>query len=271
MTVSTIASVAAGLSRTLGNQSNKASSVFDSLLSTTPKKAGADVTANLSAAIELQNQVAQFRVAAKNVAEASTLLAAAGDGASTIAKNLTKMKDLAVRASDETLSADARGKLNSEFQALRAANERIATSTTFNNESLLDGTSPQLKLAAENSGTEDLSVGSLTDAALFKSSNLDLLSANNARTAEKLVAQAQDYVSTQLENIDALLVGLSYAGATLESAIQNQDASRSTLSESDVVSALLGGGSSPIEANSQASLLAQTNRLPDNILQLIAE
>ena len=80
MTVSTIATIAAGLSRALANPTNKTSEVLRSLTLTSDQTKRSDV-ADLSAAITLQNQVAQFRVASKDVAQAGSLLSAAETGA----------------------------------------------------------------------------------------------------------------------------------------------------------------------------------------------
>lgn len=270
MTVSTIATIASGLTRTLGNQNTKPTAVLNSLVSTAPQSTASDTT-NLSAAMTLQNQIAQFRVAAQNIAQGSSLLATADAGASAISRELGKLKDLATKAANVPLSETERMQIDAEFQAIRSRIDSIANSARFGDENLLDGTSAQLKVANENADTKNRSVSSLTDSALFKGANPSISTPANAKQAEAAVIEAQKYTNEQIENIKALQDGLDYASATLESAIQNQDAARSSVDDSDIAE-LLGNGSTPTKAvDFTQSLFAQTNQLPNNILQLISE
>lgn len=266
MTVSTIATIASGLSRNFATQSTKPSSVLDSLFVAVPKSDTSDVT-NLSATLTLQNQVAQFRIVSQNVAHASSLLATAGNGANEVSRSLNRMKELADKASSTTLSAGERELLNSEFQSIRQKIDTIARNTRFGNESLLDGTSSQLHVAAE---TKDMSVGSLTDAALFKGVSVDLLSVDHAKAAQTAVDAASTYTAAQVANIASLESGLDYALAAVQSAIQNHDASRAGSDEINMISQLLDGKSA-LQSNDHNSLFAQTNRMPNNLLGLLGE
>lgn len=268
MTVSTIATIAAGLSRTLSNQNaNRGSAVLGGLLQAAGKPS-ADV-AQLSTAANLQNQIAQFRVASQNIAQASGLLAAADSGIAEIAREMGRLRDIAARASGTDLSANERAELNTEFQTIRQKIDRIARGTRFNNESLLDGSSPQLKVQVEGKTQQNLSVGSLTEATLFKGTSPDVSTVSGAKVAEATVKAAQDYVTAQATIVAALQDGVEIAAAAVQTAIQNQDAARSTLDESDLLGQLLGVTSE--QTNSIASLAAQTNKLPGGILQLLSE
>ena len=269
MTVSTIASVAAGLARAQSANVSKPNAVLSSLFAPSDSTTGQDI-ADLSSAASLQNKVAQFRIAAQNVAQAGSLLSAAQAGIGTISDTLTRMKTLASQAASATTRDDTRQALDSEFQALRSKIDTIARSTRFNNERLLDGSSAQLKLAQDTTATKDLSIGSLTDEALFGSSAPSLLSATSASNALSALDTASSYVATQQAHATSLEDGLGYAASTLESAIQNHEASRSNLSGTDLIQILLGGTSNT-STTDPSSLAAQVNRLPSNILQLLAE
>ncbi|MES2985437.1 MAG: hypothetical protein V4735_09650 [Pseudomonadota bacterium] len=269
MTVSTIASIAAGITRATSNATNnKASSMLDSLVSGSSRSSAAD-SANLTTAIKLQNEVAQFRVASQNVAQASSVLTVAAAGAADITKALAKMKDLAARASATDLPEAERVSLNGEFQVARSEIDRIGQSTRFNGEPLLTGTSEQLKLSGDTTGQKSLSVGSFIGDVLFPSSGpdpLDLTTSANAKEAFPAVFAALAYVAQENGKISTLQDGLDYASSTIESAIQNQDATRATLDDADF--AVASADAAPDAIN---SLIAQTSRLPSNILQLLSE
>lgn len=264
MTVTTIASIAAGITRTIGNQNTKANAVLNSLFAAT--SAAAKDSTNISAAINLQNQVAQFRVASQNVAQASTVLASAEGGASEVSRQLVRLRELATRAASSELSAEDRIQLSNEFYAVRAKISNIVASTKFNQEPLLDGNSAQLKV----SGDKEASVGSLTDAALFKSAKLDLSTPEGAKAALAAIKDAETYAAAQVKKIVELQEGLELASASIQTAIQNQDAANSSLDETDLTTQLLAARNG-FTSDDISSLFAQTNKLPNNILQLLSE
>lgn len=271
MTVSTIANIAAGLSRLTENAQSKPAAVIRSLVGANPDPVSttSDVT-DLVTAVTLQNQIAQFRIATQNVAQAATALAAADVGAADISLDLSKLKALASRAATVPLSAAERDAINAEFQAIRARISGVASSTRFNNESLLDGASPQLAVGGQ--GSKELAIGPMTDEVLFKGANPNLLTAESSKAADALVKDAQAYVEKQRATIKALQDGLDYAANTLEGAIQNRDASNSTLNDADIIDLLLNGGANKnLVTDFPSSLFAQTNKLPANIIQLLGE
>lgn len=269
MTVTTIASIAATIARTPANQTTKAASLLGSLLSTSKTdNTLAQDGANFSAAITLQNQTAQLRVASQNISQSSALLATAQQGATSIVNDLGRLKELATRAADSTISDDERASINVDFTTIRARIDRTAKSATFNNEALLTGASPQLKIAKESTIAKDLSVGSLTDDALFQGAALNIGTPAGAKAAEEIIKQAQTYANQQLDNVKALQAGLEQASSSLETAIQNQEASRSTLSADDFTSQLLQA-TTITQKDDFTPLNAQVKRLPPSLLQLL--
>lgn len=263
MTVSTIASIAAGLSRTTdSNPTARASELFKSLIDAGSAKV-ADQASPLTTALTLQNQVAQLRLASQNLAQATTLLSTADAGVADIEKDLGQLETLAKKVL-ATADDGERAALKSQFDSvLRRIDER-ANSTKFNNESLLNGSSSQLKLASANASIKDLAIGSVTTQALFSGGLPQIMTTTSAKVALDQIKDAKAYASKQRDSIRALEKGLDIASSSLQTAIQNNEAASSILDEGDLVSLLLGGGSS----NSQ---LAQTGNLPSSVLNLLRE
>lgn len=259
MTVSTIASIAAGITRTSGNPATQAASLFKTLLGGDNAQQPVDST-NFTAAITQQQQVAQLRIASKNLAGASTTLSTADSGIAAIQSDLEQLDGLAKKAATTSDNAE-RAALNTQFKAVAKRIDERANSTKFNNESLLNGSSPQLKLSGDNKNIKDLTIGSLTSNALFKGGLPEIATIANAKTAIDQIKEARAYAAKQRDNIKALEKGLDLASSTLQTAIQNHEAAHSTLGEGDLIATLLGGGSQT----------AQTNNLPGNILGLLKE
>lgn len=268
MTVSTIASVATGaIQRAVGNTNkNDYASSIKSLLATSGAT-GNRTDIALTTAISLQSQVSGLRAASLNLAQNSSLVEVASDGAGQINRVLGRLQGLALRASAGELSASARNGLDIEFQSLKSEINRIANASQFGGKPLLDGSVTGEKLGLE--GTEGLP--NLTSSALFGDGDVSINTSESAQRALETLAEAQRAASEGATDINDIGAALEYGASTLQSALQNQEAARSTLSEADMTQATTQTVQAQVENESSLSLLAQTNRLPSNILQLLAE
>ena len=268
MTVSTIASLAAGIGRTLGNQNAKVATSVQSLVS--GNKSSIDVS-TLNVGNSLQSQISSLRSATQNVAQASAMVRVAESGVSDISRALGRLQDLSARASNSSISDAERRQLDLEFQSLRGTINRIANNSRFGDQKLLDGslTSTALQMTAE--GEDGFAIGSLTDEALFGKGETNLLSASGAQAAAAKVSSAQTYVATQKTTLGELDKGLDFAFASLESAGINQEAARAVLFDADFADITNESQQARVQAQATNALLAQTNKLPSNILGLISE
>lgn len=269
MTVSTISSLATGITRQLNSNRSIADSVR-SLVSGENKTLSTGDMAKLSTAAMLQNQSASIRAASQNLAAASSLLDVADGGAAQVGRALDRMRDLATRARDTGLSSSQRTALDAEFQSLRKEIDRVARSTKFNGQVLFDG---GLKHGAEKVGGTSLNLKAidLTDKALFGDSDPNLLSAQSAGAAAGAVANGQRAVIAQRTDFASLAAGFDYAAATIESALQNIEASRSSMSDIELIAEATGNQSLLTQSQTTTALLAQTNKLPAGILGLLGE
>ncbi len=273
MTVSTIATIAAGLTRALGNQNaNATNNIFTNLLGG-QRSARDSVSTDITAVIGLQNQIAQFRGAARDVAQADALLSTARDGAEQINSRLEQLTAIATRAAQPTTSVEERATLNTQFQTLRGQIDQIARNTRFGNESLLDGSGSTLRGAASATGQANGAIGSLTDATLFRGVNLDISTASGATIALNTLRSANQYVDSQIASISELQRGLDLAAGTLQSAIQNQEAASSTLNDADFTTQLfaLTEGRSTFGFDTQSIQNVQTRRLPPSFVALLSQ
>lgn len=265
MTVSTIASLAAGLNRTLNNQNARVSASLQTLASASRLISASVDVSSLAISNDLQSQLAALRMQAQNIAQARALTDVANGGASKITDGLARLQQLASQAASGTISDSERQALNAEFQSVRETMDGIAKNTRFAEQNLLNGA---LAVAEGNPG---LAIGDFTDQALFKGADVNILTAQNAAAALNAVSVAQKYVASQLSSIGTLGEDLQFAAGSILSAIQNQEAARSTLSDTDLASASTESASARVQAQAAAALLAQTNRLAPSALQLLVE
>jgi flagellin len=82
---------------------------------------------------------------------------------------------------------------------------------------------------------------------------------------------ARNTVTAQRADIGAFQQGLDFAANTVDIAIQNQEAARAELADTDIVTASTEFAQSRVQQQASISLLAQTNRLSGNLLSLLNE
>lgn len=100
-----------------------------------------DDAAMLSIAQELQKQVRGFKTVDSNLEDALSALRISDGGMDQISGLMQRQRELAVQASNGTLNQNNRESLNTEYQALQAEIDRISSSTQYNRQNLLDGSS----------------------------------------------------------------------------------------------------------------------------------
>ncbi|MCE3232272.1 MAG: fliC [Rickettsiaceae bacterium] len=96
--------------------------------------------ADFSVGTLLKSSASTLGIANINAGQGKSLLQTAQGGLDQILELLQEQKDLAVQAQDDSLTDNELAVLNSSFQSLTTEINRIATTTKFNNKTLLDGT-----------------------------------------------------------------------------------------------------------------------------------
>jgi len=100
---------------------------------------GADDAAGLAVSAQFRADIASFQVASRNASEASSLLQVADGALDQIGSILTRLKELATQAASANTSSTNRAKLNSEAQKLILEADRIADSTKYGSDLLING------------------------------------------------------------------------------------------------------------------------------------
>ena len=98
-----------------------------------------DDAAGLAISTRMKAEVSGLEMAAKNANDAISMLEVAEGATLEISNMLIRMRELAVQSASGTYSDNDRGALDLEFGALMSEIERIATNTTWNTMSILNG------------------------------------------------------------------------------------------------------------------------------------
>lgn len=235
--------------------------------------ASTDVAA-MSIATGMQSEISSLRMASQNISEASSLMQVADGGMSQISTMLDRMGAIATQANSGALSDAVRKGLNEEFQSLAKEIDRISENTEFGGMKLLDGSlvgdeAADFQVGSSTEDSVSLAIGDVGTSGLFSGGIPSLLTAESSAQALSSVRSAMDYVTSQRAELGSAQEALSYTAANVDTAIQNQEAARSTLADTDFLSASTLNALYEVQNKAGIATLAQSNKLNGNLLRLV--
>jgi len=130
-----------------------------------------DDAAGLAISERMTSQIRGNDQAARNANDGISLAQTAEGDLAQIGTNLQRIRELAVQSSNASNSASDRAALNNEATSLIAEIDRVASSSSFNGNKLLDGsfTSQSFQVGANNTANDRINISSIASA---KSSSL---------------------------------------------------------------------------------------------------
>jgi flagellin len=176
-----------------------------------------DDAAGLAISTRMEAQTRGLNMAIRNANDGISLMQTGEGAMNEVTDILQRMRELAVQSVNGTNNASDRAALNDEVQQLKAEIERIATTTEFNNQKLLDGSFKNKTLQIGDKANQTMSLG--IDSIRIK----DLGMGGTAGAADTLVG-----ARTSLGAVDAgdimindQAIGAIAAGDDLEDVINN--------------------------------------------------
>ena len=100
----------------------------------------ADDSAGSAISTRMHNQIQGMKQANENAQQVNNLIQTAENGLNDISGMLSRMRELAVQASTDTLNSTDRASINLEYQTLKNEITRIANVTEYNEMDILNGT-----------------------------------------------------------------------------------------------------------------------------------
>lgn len=125
------------------------------------------------------------------------------------------------------------------------------------------------QVGVTTSDTLQIGVDNVTTSKLYNGQALNVLTEESAQTASDALDDAIDMVTSVRAEIGALQSRFDFAAANVESSIQNQDAARGVLLDTDIASESTMFATAQVQLQAGISVLAQANLLPQQMLKLI--
>src|SRR5690606_22361692 len=115
----------------------------------------ADDAAGLAIAKKLDAETRGLKVASRNANDAISLVQVAEGGLNETSNILTRLRELSIQASTDTVGEAERGYLSLEYEQLVQEADRISKTTQFGGRSLLRGEGDVMQFQVGSYGSED--------------------------------------------------------------------------------------------------------------------
>lgn len=244
----------------------------------------ADDAAGLSISQGLQAQIGGLTVAARNAQDGVNVVQIADGALNESGAILQRMRDLSVQASNGgSQDVNAQEAAQTEFAQLQTELDRIAKTTSFGAQKLLDTATPYqgtFQVGANNTADDRITVdlgaaafggGSATgfDAAGLGVAALDVSTTAGAQTAISTLDTAIKDLSTARATLGAYQNRFEHTINNLNVQIENLSASKSAITDTDMAMEMVKFTRSQILSQAGTAMLAQANQAPQSVLQLL--
>jgi len=253
--------------RNLDHTSQQVSKSMEKLSSGFRINRASDDAAGLAISERLKAQVNGLAQASRNVSDAVSMVQTAEGALDQVHAMLQRVRELAVKYANDTLSATDKAAITAEVSALSAEVARIGSDTEYNNIKLLDGSggSKTFQAGANDGQTISISLGDLTTD--VPGSVFDI--AANAPNAIASIDAAIQAVSSRRAEFGAVQNRLEYTSAQLGIYEENLSDSLSRVRDVDMAAELVKYTKLQIIQQAGTSMLAQANTAPQSVLQLL--
>jgi flagellin len=234
----------------------------------------ADNAAGLSISEKMRRQVRGLTQASTNAQDGISAVQTAEGALNEVHDMLQRMNELAVQAANDTNMNTDRGYIKSEMEALVDEIDRVSKTTTFNEQSLLDGTFTGKKLQVGSEGkaeqTITVSIGKMAASTIgISKTKVDVTTHTKAQSAIANIKTALNNVSKQRSDLGAVQNRLEHTVKNLDNVVENTQAAESQIRDTDMAKEMVKYSNNNILAQAGQSMLAQANQSNQGVLSLL--
>ncbi len=243
----------------------------------------ADDAAGLSVSEKMRRQIRGLDQASTNAQDGVSLVQSAEGALNEVHDMLQRMNELTVKAANGTYTTTQKQYIADEINQLVSEIDRVATTTKFNDQKVLQGSNKLGTASAPksflfqvgNESNETLSVQISNMKASFLNASLKNQSWS-AATSYKQVASFIDVVSAALEKVasqrsalGAVQNRLDHTINNLDNIVENTTAAESRIRDTDMAKSMVTYSNNQILAQAGQAMLAQANQTNQGVLSLL--
>ena len=244
---------------------------------------GSDDAAGLAISEGLRSDIRALRQAVRNANDGVSLINVTEGALNEQSGILIRLRELASQAATGTVGSTERATIQLEFTALRNELDRIAQTTEFNGQKLIEGS-----LASTASGANHILIQVGLDSTAHSRINLNTEVDLGAMTStglsiHQLSVTSADAALTALEQVNTsigtLTAGRGKIGAvqnrlirtisTISIAVENLSAAESAIRDADIAEEVALLTRNQILVQAATAMVGQANLIPQSVLQLL--
>ena len=234
----------------------------------------ADDAAGLAISEKMRRQVRGLTQASANAQDGISMVQTAEGALNEVHDMLQRINELAVKAETGSLKTDDRGYINSEVKQLMSEIDRVASTTTFNEKNLLDGTfsgtaACKLHVGAESGQFISVKIASMKCSVIGLTSGNTALNVTAAGALNAAVKKALASVSAQRSELGSVQNRLEHTISNLDNVVENTSSAEAQIRDTDMATEMVTYSNNQILAQAGQAMLAQANQANQGVLSLL--
>ena len=242
----------------------------------------ADDAAGLSISEKMRRQIRGLTQASANAEDGISCVQTAEGALNEVHDMLQRMNELAVKGENGTLTTTDRNYIAQEVSQLMSEIDRVKSTTTFNEQSLLDGsfTNVGLQVGAETDQHITLSIKAMSVSGLASGYSTVIASFYGVKASATIsfstfgqlnlyVKKALETVSRQRSDLGAVQNRLEHTINNLDNVVENTTAAESQIRDTDMAAEMVKYSNNNILAQAGQAMLAQANQSNQGVLSLL--
>ncbi|MDR2888325.1 MAG: flagellin [Lachnospiraceae bacterium] len=235
----------------------------------------ADDAAGLAISEKMRRQMRGLTQATSNAQDGISAVQTAEGALNEVHDMLQRMNELAIKAGNETLESVDKEYIQSELNALKTEIDRVAQTTTFNEQNLLDGSFSEGKKIQVGAEVDDPNQIAIT----IKQMNWNTISGGTVpdvtkdydaiKTTVSTIKVALREVSKQRSDLGAVQNRLEHTVNNLKNVVENTTAAESAIRDTDMATEMVRYSNNNILAQAGQAMLAQANQSNQGVLSLL--
>jgi flagellin len=269
--------------RILGINNDRLATSVERIASGIRINRGADDAAGLAISEALRSDIRALRQAVRNANDGISLINVTEGALNEQSGILIRLRELSSQAATGTVGSTERQTIQLEFNALRSEIDRIAATTEFNGQKLVDGSLQSsvafanqilIQVGIDSSANSRINLNTEVDLQAITSSSLaiDQLSvttAGAALSALDLLNGAISLVTQGRGKVGAVQNRLVRTIANLGITVENLSAAESAIRDADIAEEVAFLTRNQILVQAATAMVGQANLIPQSVLQLL--
>jgi flagellin len=262
--------------RTLANTKHALDGSLERLASGNRINRAGDDAAGLAISENLRAQIRGLRQAKRNAQDGVSLIQVTEGGLNEISNMIVRLRELAIQAASDTIGDKERSFTDREFQALKSEIQRVADSTNFNGNPLLNGRAGifEFQVGIHNNPVSDRIVYNAESANV----SLESLGMVGESVSTKIGAQTTLAVlDDALMRVNSVRADLGAVQNRMQSTInslaisdENLSAANSRIRDADLAQEVSEMTKNNILMQAGVSVLGQANQASQSALKLLS-